>query len=1603
MKKTRWLSVVLALVLVFSLCTSAFAVDAADSAEPAEPGTRLRSDLPYPKAELLQTREDGQYKAGDQVRAIVLFDSQPTADNRNAIQRSINTPAKLILQHTKVKQMMVEKQMQFKVNFEYTALLNGMSITVDYAELDAIAALPGVSQVFIPAEYKMPVVRPSSNSASDMIGASTLSKNLYADGSGMVIAVLDTGITSGHEAFAVYPGMLQDAAWKKVDMIKAIAGIGHGMYVSEKIPFQFDYADQDNDATDDNSGHGSHVAGIAAGYVATDEGEITFTGSAPDAQILAMKVFSSQSTTTSSDIYFAALEDAYKLGADVINMSLGAPNGFVEDAESVLHDRIYERLENAGVIACIAAGNEDSMAEYAQNRTGGGYVTTDYADYGVLGSPASYNGNVAVASMENAEYPAYMITVDGKDYGYLDSDGTAFHDKFAGQELEYVMVPDLGVAEAYENIDVKDKIAVISRGEITFEEKVAYASAAGAAGVIVYDNTAGALVSMAVTTKTIPAVFVSQETGAALAAYAEAKLTVNEEKSIVKNPEGWSMSSFSSRGPTNDLQIKPTITGIGGNVNSVLNGTENGYTVNSGTSMATPNVAGGYAAYLEAIYADNEGMSKADAAALARNRTLSHAYVAIDYADQTDDGSMIYVPFSPRRQGAGVMDLAAAYTATLAITDPLVELGDDPAKSGVFTINAELENTGDTERTFDVSLDVLCDALIGSPWGTVYNAMQSQLLEDGVDFTSDAPESVTLAAGEKKTVTVTITLTADAKEFLDSYFANGTYIEGYLYFDYYDAEGYDYEFAHVTYMGFYGDWAASPILETHDWRDLMNVEIDPEQSTNPMDYVEWETNTTPTMAYLVDDENTPKVYAGDAPFGYPEGGAYSEDRIAVSYNADSAYFTKLLVVPTIIRNARHIVMIARDAETNEIYAVDDTPYCAKTIFDPEEGGFSTHAWFLFDGTNIYSADGEPIADDTKVVLDFYANLPYGEDALGSMTPEEILAEGAQYLQYSVPVVVDGAAPEIESCEYDPETGDVTVTVSDNQYLAAIYAVDTEGNDLCDPVLFADDEAGKTNTVTFNVGQVEGVFYVASLDYATNESYKVVGPHDHEWSEWTVLEEATCEEEGQQGRMCAICGEIEYEAIPALGHSLTKVAEVPATCETDGTKEHWKCDVCGKLFADEAGENEIEEPEVIPALGHDLKKVNEVPAACEAAGVKEYWKCDNCGKLFADEAGETGIEAPEVIPATGHSLTKVDEVPATCEAAGVKAHWKCDACGKLFADAEGENAITEADTVLLATGHCTILQNAKDATCTEEGYSGDFYCIDCKKVVKQGETIAKLPHTLTKTEEVPATCEADGVKEYWTCSVCGKLFADEACTTEIAEPEVIAKLGHDWDEGKVTKQPTLAENGEKLFTCKNDPSHTRTEPIAKLHDCDGGDTCPSKQFTDVDRSPESWSHEPIDWAVLKEITNGTTKTTFSPDNTCTRAQAVTFLWRAAGCPEPKDADSPFKDVTLDSWYAKAVLWAVEQGITNGTSATTFSPDDTCIRGQIVTFLWRMQDKPTAKASSSFKDVPADAYFAKAVDWAVEQGITNGVDDTHFAPEKDCTRAHIVTFLFRQFEK
>ena len=176
---------------------------------------------------------------------------------------------------------------------------------------------------------------------------------------------------------------------------------------------------------------------------------------------------------------------------------------------------------------------------------------------------------------------------------------------------------------------------------------------------------------------------------------------------------------------------------------------------------------------------------------------------------------------------------------------------------------------------------------------------------------------------------------------------------------------------------------------------------------------------------------------------------------------------------------------------------------------------------------------------------------------------------------------------------------------------------------------------------------------------------------------------------------------------------------------------------------------------------------------------------------------------------------------------------------------------------------------------------------------------------------------------------------------------------------------------------------------------------SVSFDDV--KDGAYYQDAVNWAVKAKITSGTSDTTFSPDAACTRAQAVTFLWRAAGSPEPTASSTVFTDVVKDSYYYKAVLWAVENGITAGVSETAFAPNASCSRSQIVTFLYRMQKSPETKAENPFTDVSADAFYGNAVLWAVENNITTGATATTFNPAGVCTRGQIVTFLYRGLSK
>ena len=206
-----------------------------------------------------------------------------------------------------------------------------------------------------------------------------------------------------------------------------------------------------------------------------------------------------------------------------------------------------------------------------------------------------------------------------------------------------------------------------------------------------------------------------------------------------------------------------------------------------------------------------------------------------------------------------------------------------------------------------------------------------------------------------------------------------------------------------------------------------------------------------------------------------------------------------------------------------------------------------------------------------------------------------------------------------------------------------------------------------------------------------------------------------------------------------------------------------------------------------------------------------------------------------------------------------------------------------------------------------------------------------------------------------------------------------------------------QNGTALPLTQQNGKYTFTMPASKVTVEAMFKAAGNNPFTDVPAG--SYYEDAVIWAVGKGITSGTSAVTFDPNGNCTRAQAVTFLWRAAGSPAAKSKVMPFTDVPSGSYYYDAVLWAMEQGITKGTSDTAFSPDATCTRAQIVTFLWRANGSPAVSGNSAFTDVAADAYYAAAVTWAEKNGVTGGIGGGLFGSNNNCTRAQIVTFLYR----
>ena len=441
--------------------------------------------------------------------------------------------------------------------------------------------------------------------------------------------------------------------------------------------------------------------------------------------------------------------------------------------------------------------------------------------------------------------------------------------------------------------------------------------------------------------------------------------------------------------------------------------------------------------------------------------------------------------------------------------------------------------------------------------------------------------------------------------------------------------------------------------------------------------------------------------------------------------------------------------------------------------------------------------------------------------------------------------------------------------------------------------------------------------------------------------------ATCTEKAVYYKSCAACGlsskdtadEATFASGDALGHDY-------GDWTSNGDDTHTR--VCSRDESHTETEN-----------------CHGGTATCTKQAV-----CDDCKTAYGELAAHsfTAETAEETYLKTAATCTEKAVYYKSCTACGLTSKGTADEATFASGDVLGHDygawtsngdgthtRVCSRDESHTETENC----HGGTATCTAQAV-----CDDCKTAY--GELDAEH-HAVGCAPEWVST-ETTHTQKY---SLCGKV--------------AVAETAHTYGDWEITHAPTAGEKGEREHVCTV-CAYKQTEAIPAT----GG-------FVDV--AEDSYYEDAVIWAAGEGITNGTDATHFSPDAFCTRAQAVTFLWRAAGRPAPKSTTTPFTDVPVGSYYYDAVLWASENGITLGTSATTFSPDMACSRAHIVTFLWRVEHTPRSDSDNPFTDVDLTAYYAEAVLWAAAESITKGTSDTTFSPDDGCTCAQIVTFIWR----
>jgi lactocepin len=952
-KLQKLLSIFLSLLFVAAF-TLGYAPYKASAAEIDDDIREALKEHSLSKEELLDLAKTPE----ELVRVIVQLDEEPAVKNENTTVESVLESQEMI----KLQAMELDGA---NIRHSYGYIINGFSMEVKNSQISKLKKMSGVKNVTVCNLYK-----PDMSTAKELTQAYDVWNNLGYKGEGTVVSVIDTGIDVSHKDMR-----LSDESSARLDEDYVNYSIKRkglpGKYYTSKVPYAYNYRDINNEILDRGSMHGMHVAGIIGANCESEEEiekNIGVRGVAPECQIMSMKVFSNDPSDpyAYTDDIVAAIEDSIILGADVINMSLGGTAGFMTNDDP--EQEVIKNAVNLGIIVVVSAGNSD-YSTYP-------YRIPGLYDTGLIGSPGIAEDALQVASLENN-----VCTTKGLDYT-SDTEDSSNPIPYSQCSIDPVKVLNnsegcevvecgIGKAVDFKGKDVHNKIALVKRGN-SFVDSQVNAEKNGALGLIVYNDEArgDALINMAEQPGlTIPALFIGNTGGTEIKNLIEDRVRIHFNGKYVnyENPNKDGMSDFTSWGAAPNLEFKPEITGVGGQIWSTANTCKGGYMSMSGTSMSSPHVAGAEALIAESLIKD-ESLNINGSKEFVEFAKATSINTAVPVVDKYHND----VPYSPRRQGAGLIQIEDAINNRVLVNGednkPTIALKEIRRKT---SFEVTLKNYSDEAATYNVSsagglLTEYNDFFqtAGSstfPFDTKIENSELTFNNEGETLAVDGTNSITVPADDEITLTFNATLPNN--------FAPDQFVEGFIRFESVDS---NIPSVGIPFMGFYGNWNDEPIIDAPTWSPNTLLGYSCMLCTNGSDYY--------YSGYIGDDDEDNPILDPDA--------------IGISPNNDGNYDN---VIPYMyfLRNARRINGEILDSDGNIIAYKGEYEYIRKPsgLFEKDSKPQILDD-LMWDG----KLEDGTFAPDGQYFMNIAAVIDY---------------DGAEPQPYIIPVKVDSQAPEVK--------------------------------------------------------------------------------------------------------------------------------------------------------------------------------------------------------------------------------------------------------------------------------------------------------------------------------------------------------------------------------------------------------------------------------------------------------------------------------------------------------------------------------------------------------------------------------------------------------------